>query len=49
MDPFRDLNTEHRMIEALVAIREAIIDALIWFSDMCLALFDWLAQGQVCH
>ena len=46
MHPFGP-ETEHRLVETFRAVREAIVDALIWFSDMCLALFDWLAQGQV--
>ncbi|KAK9905737.1 hypothetical protein WJX75_005400 [Coccomyxa subellipsoidea] len=45
MHPFGP-ETEHRLVEALLAVREAIVDALVWFGDMCMALFDWLAQGQ---
>lgn len=46
MHPFGP-DAQHRLIEALVAIREAIVDALLWFSDLCLEMFEWLAQGQV--
>lgn len=46
MHPFGP-DVQHRLIEALVAIREAIVDALLWFSDICLEMFEWLAQGQV--
>jgi hypothetical protein len=46
MHPFGP-EAEHRLVEALLAVREAIVDALVWFGDMCMALFDWLAQGQV--
>lgn len=40
-------DAQHRLIVALIAIREAVVDALLWFSDLCLEMFEWLAQGQV--
>ena len=31
--------------DLLVKIREALLDALTWLSDQCVALLDWLSQA----
>jgi hypothetical protein len=46
MHPFWN-GTEQGLVEAFQKIREAIVDALIWFSDLCLEFFDWLTQVSV--
>lgn len=42
-------DAEHWLVETLLAIRESVLDALIWFSDLCLEFFNWLSQVRSSH